>query len=624
MAGATSPGAGDGRATVTVVTAAARVRDVVVLLVPLLLIAAASSAQTPAPAPLPVVERVAGSTRVGTSVATAQRVFDAADTVVVAAGDAAADALVSAPLAAAQPGPLLLTGRDRLPAVVAEEIARLGATQALVVGGEAAVSAAVVADLQALGLAVSRIAGDDRFETAAAVAREVGEWSGAFVASGAAPADAVVAAPLAAIQSRPVLLVTADDVPAPTAALLQERAVTEVVLIGGTASISAAVAQRLEADGRTVGRIGGADRIATAAAVHRVGVEVGLLDPGIVWLADRDEGGIADALAAGPAIAAAGGSLLLVDGRDLTAVPGADAAEALRDLGPALQQVVLLGGSQSIAEDAGAQLAALLRGRVLPGGGLSLLPERRLVALYGSHFSPALGVLGEQAPAQVGPRLDAIVGPYRQHSDRPILPAFDLIATIATAAAGPEGLYRARSSDEDIQAWLDAARANDAYLVLDLQPGRSDFLTEAQVYERFLTEPDVGLALDPEWRVTAPQTPGGGTIGSVTAAEVNAVSAWLAALVAEHDLPEKLLIVHNFRVDMIRNRDELVARDGLATLLHMDGLGGRAVKLESYRILRQEPPFYNGFKLFFDEDVNLFQPAEVLQLDPVPDFISYQ
>jgi hypothetical protein len=34
--------------------------------------------------------------------------------------------------------------------------------------------------------------------------------------------------------------------------------------------------------------------------------------------------------------------------------------------------------------------------------------------------------------------------------------------------------------------------------------------------------------------------------------------------------------------------------------------------------------FHNGFKLFYDEDVNMFSPREVLGIKPRPDLITYQ
>jgi hypothetical protein len=169
----------------------------------------------------------------------------------------------------------------------------------------------------------------------------------------------------------------------------------------------------------------------------------------------------------------------------------------------------------------------------------------------------------------------------------------------------------------------DAARAHGLTLVLDIQPGRSDFMTEVLPYERFLRQPDVGLALDPEWRVGPTQVPGR-VIGQVSAAEVNQVADWLAGIVAEEHLPEKLFVVHQFQIRMITDRQDLHDPAGLAVTIHMDGFGTQGQKLETYSFTQVEPPFHNGFKLFYDEDVDMFQPAEVMGLDPVPDLVTYQ
>ena len=66
------------------------------------------------------------------------------------------------------------------------------------------------------------------------------------------------------------------------------------------------------------------------------------------------------------------------------------------------------------------------------------------------------------------------------------------------------------------------------------------------------------------------------------------------------------------------------ARPGLAWVLHMDGFGPRGTKLNTYSFVHVDRPFFNGFKLFYDEDTNIFQPNEILQLDPVPDLVTYQ
>ena len=41
------------------------------------------------------------------------------------------------------------------------------------------------------------------------------------------------------------------------------------------------------------------------------------------------------------------------------------------------------------------------------------------------------------------------------------------------------------------------------------------------------------------------------------AAEINQVVEWLAGLVREHALPQKLLIIHQFRYSMITNREAI-------------------------------------------------------------------
>jgi hypothetical protein len=160
-------------------------------------------------------------------------------------------------------------------------------------------------------------------------------------------------------------------------------------------------------------------------------------------------------------------------------------------------------------------------------------------------------------------------------------------------------------------------------LVLDIQPGRSDFFTETTRLERWLREPAVGLALDPERRVAEGQVPGQ-VIGQVDAREVNATSAWLAQLVADQDLPEKLFIVHQFTDDMVDDT-RLQPRDGLAMVLNADGFGTRPVKVSKYhQFARAARTLDHGFKLFYREDTGLMSPAQVLRLRPAPAVVVYE
>ena len=114
----------------------------------------------------------------------------------------------------------------------------------------------------------------------------------------------------------------------------------------------------------------------------------------------------------------------------------------------------------------------------LPRGGRTLLPDRRIVAFYGAPQDEELGTLGIGPPASAARRLERQARAYAQ-PDRPVLPAMELLAVTAAAHPGEGGRYNTRQDDAVIERYLRAARKAKALLVLDIQPGRSDFFTEA-------------------------------------------------------------------------------------------------------------------------------------------------
>jgi hypothetical protein len=279
----------------------------------------------------------------------------------------------------------------------------------------------------------------------------------------------------------------------------------------------------------------------------------------------------------------------------------------------------------------GSTLASLARALAaqtqptLPDGGRKILPHHRVVAFYGAPQSRELGALGIGTPAHAARNLAFQARAYTAADrSRPVLPALELIADVASADPQPDGSHRYRQNPEVVCSYLRAARRIRGLLVLDLQPGRTDFLHEAKLLERYLAEPDVSLALDPEWHVRAGELPGQ-VIGSTTADDVNRVSAWLSEVTMQRNLPQKLLIVHQFTAGMVRNREALRERPGLALVLNEDGFGTSEMKLATYHMLaRESDPWYHGFKLFFEEDADLMSPAEVVRLRPAPDVVVYE
>src|SRR5699024_433258 len=141
----------------------------------------------------------------------------------------------------------------------------------------------------------------------------------------------------------------------------------------------------------------------------------------------------------------------------------------------------------------------------LIGGGTEIFPDRRFIALYGHPEYPELGSLGEQGPQASVERVIELAEMYEAHADEDIIPAFEIIATMASASPGADGNYSAVADSQALEAYVDAAAEHDVYVVLDLQPGHADFLCQAKLFEDLLTRPNVGLALDPEWRLAPVQ-----------------------------------------------------------------------------------------------------------------------
>jgi hypothetical protein len=257
----------------------------------------------------------------------------------------------------------------------------------------------------------------------------------------------------------------------------------------------------------------------------------------------------------------------------------------------------------------------------LPQGGTKIFPAYRVVAYYGTAGNKALGVLGEGSPDAMLPKLRGAAKGFA--GGRKIQVAYELIASVAQGSPGADGDYSKMIDLGKIQQYVDQAKRNKVLVILDLQPGRGDFLPQAQLLERFLIQPHVGLALDPEWRMPKDKVPGK-TIGSTRAAEINRVSAYVAGLVRQHNLPEKLFVLHQFRASMLPDVQSIRKPPGLAMVQHVDGFGTRSAKTATWNRLRRPQQFHLGYKLFYDEDVKRYAPADVLKFKPVPELISYQ
>lgn len=258
----------------------------------------------------------------------------------------------------------------------------------------------------------------------------------------------------------------------------------------------------------------------------------------------------------------------------------------------------------------------------LPDGSMTLFPGHRVVAFYGVDHAPGLGVLGSDSPDRLWPKLARAAAPFEtKHTT--VLPAYELIAFLATGSRGNQGNYSSRLPGATIDRYARAAKRHHGLLILDIQPGRGQFLADAQSLQKWLRLPYVGLALDPEWQLYGDERPLS-RIGHTNAYAINQVSHWLNHVTRVNRLPQKLLIVHEFTDDMVRNRPAIRAQNRIATVFNVDGFGSRGAKVGKYDDFARDRRFPLGFKLFYDVDIDMMAPRDVLRLTPRPSVVEYE
>lgn len=371
-----------------------------------------------------------------------------------------------------------------------------------------------------------------------------------------------------------------------------------------------------------LGDLSDVDLVTDTGDLSDVSPPEGLANLTVVLPGEGSDGAAPGSSAAGATAKAAGANIIPVTDSDLAS--DSDAITAIAKAKP--DRLLAVGAEFGSLESLTRDFDVAKTGVQLPGGGQALFPGRRLIALYGTPGTPGLGVLGEQDVDASITRAQELAAEFEPFSDVPTVPAFEIIATVAHGAAGADGDYSGEISVETLRPWVEKAGEEGVYVVLDLQPGRATFLDQAKMYEDLLRMPHVGLALDPEWRLSPTQKPLG-QIGRVEAAEVNAVIEWLADLTEEETLPQKLLVLHQFRLSMLQDQDQInMGRDEVQVLIHMDGQGTTGQKDSTWQSVvgaaRTGTPF--GWKNFFDEDVPMLTPEQTMTREPTPFMISYQ
>ncbi|MEP6991969.1 MAG: hypothetical protein ABJA80_13640 [bacterium] len=263
----------------------------------------------------------------------------------------------------------------------------------------------------------------------------------------------------------------------------------------------------------------------------------------------------------------------------------------------------------------------------LPG---ALLPKNRIVAFYGNPAEKRMGVLGEYPKDVMLAMLDKEVAKWaKADPTHPVIPALHLVATVAQGAPGKNGLYRLRMRDamvDTIYAW---AKAHHGVFFIDVQLGKDNVRNELPRFRPWLENPDVHLAIDPEFAMETSGAVPSTRVGTLDAKDINWAVNFLDEIAKAKNLPPKILIVHRWTRKMVTNAKDIRFTPHVQVVMDMDGWGPPWLKFDSYHdYVKEEPVQFTGFKLFFHNDTKkgnaLLTPGEVLRLNPRPLYIQYQ
>lgn len=186
---------------------------------------------------------------------------------------------------------------------------------------------------------VTRALGQDRYSVASELAVENFDAGveKVYIANGWVHADALSGGALAAADDAPVLLTTATSIPAATRMALQTLAPEQIVVLGGTTTITPALETALAAYAPDVERLDGRNRYALSA---NIAAEFGASDT--VFIAGGEV--YADALSASAPAGMMEAPVMLVRP---TGVP-AEVVDQLERLQP--ERIVVVGGPNTVSE----------------------------------------------------------------------------------------------------------------------------------------------------------------------------------------------------------------------------------------------------------------------------------
>lgn len=254
-----------------------------------------------------------------------------------------------------------------------------------------------------------------------------------------------------------------------------------------------------------------------------------------------------------------------------------------------------------------------------------LLPANRVLLYYGFPQNPNMGILGQYEPAELLELMKQQAAEYEAaDSSRPWKLGFELIASVAQGSPQPDDSYVADTDGDWLDRYTEFTAEHDMVLVLDVQMGRKEPFDDYSGLERWLQFDHVHLAIDPEFKMWGDEIPGQ-DLGHITAEHVTQAQEWLIDIANKYGTSRKMLMIHQFHVYMIEDKDQIEPMAGVDLVINEDGWGPPDMKRDTYNVvITQNPIEYHGIKLFYDQDEPLMTAEDVMALDPPPDVVNYQ
>ncbi|MEE2875735.1 MAG: hypothetical protein VYD09_04320 [Chloroflexota bacterium] len=266
-------------------------------------------------------------------------------------------------------------------------------------------------------------------------------------------------------------------------------------------------------------------------------------------------------------------------------------------------------------------------GKPQPSVHRSLFEQSMFVGLYGAPGICQMGILGCIQLNEIESQIEPLVRQYQKLAGESIRVngAIHYVVDIAHEEPGPTGEYVKYDDLETIKTYADYAKKHSLLLFLDLQIGWGEVDQQILRFSDLLAEPHVHIALDPEWATKySGVPPGGDYIGRLTAEEIDQVQLVLADIVIKHDIPRKILIVHQFLSIMIPD-EKFKPVPEVDLVIDCDGWGPPQAKLADYSQFSLGPHSeFPGIKLFFEWDTPLLTPIDLMRLSYPPKYVVYQ